>query len=168
MWDINHNFLPKNISKLLVGFDPLMDKIAEAAQQTAQIAQNYPPYNLKKTGDNTYVIEIAVAGFGKQDLEIELVDGKLIVKGNAKSGDESTEDGFFPKYLHQGLAMRPFTRSWTLADSVEIKSGDLANGILKIWLEAITPESKKVKIDIKDAASEQNDTEEYLAERKEK
>lgn len=172
MWDVNHNFLPKELKKLMVGFDPFVEKMAEAAQQATKLAQNYPPYNLKKTGENTFVIEIAVAGFGKQDLEVELVDGKLIVKGNAQSGDEATEDGLYPSYLHQGLAMRPFTRTWTLADTVEIKSGELVNGILKIWLEAITPESKKVKIDIKDGKDTEQDTEtstaEYLAERKEK
>lgn len=148
MWDVNHNFMPKSIDKLLIGFDPIVKKIAEAAEQSVKLAQNYPPYNIKKIDENRYVIEMAVAGFGKRDLEIELVDGKLIVKGNAEEGDESTPDGFFPTYLHQGLAMRPFTRIWTVADNVEIKSGELANGILKIWLEAFTPETKKVKINI--------------------
>lgn len=148
MWDINHNFMPKNIDKLLIGFDPIVKKIAEAAEQSVKLAQNYPPYNIKKVDENRYVIEMAVAGFGKRDLEIELVDGKLIVKGNTQEGDESTPNGFFPTYLHQGLAMRPFTRIWTVADNVEIKSGELANGILKIWLEALTPETKKVKINI--------------------
>lgn len=148
MWDVNHNFMPKSIDKLLIGFDPIVKKIAEAAEQSVKLAQNYPPYNIKKIDENRYVIEMAVAGFGKRDLEIELVDGKLIVKGNAQEGDESTSDGFFPTYLHQGLAMRPFTRIWTVADNVEIKSGELANGILKIWLEAFTPETKKVKINI--------------------
>lgn len=148
MWNVNHNFMPKSIDKLLIGFDPIVKKIAEAAEQSVKLAQNYPPYNIKKIDENRYVIEMAVAGFGKRDLEIELVDGKLIVKGNAEEGDESTPDGFFPTYLHQGLAMRSFTRIWTVADNVEIKSGELGNGILKIWLEALTPESKKVKIGI--------------------
>lgn len=148
MWDVNHNFMPKSLDKILIGFEPVVKKMAEAAEQTVKLAQNYPPYNLKKIDENRYVIEMAVAGFGKRDLEIELVDGKLIVKGNSEEGDESTPDGFFPTYLHQGLAMRPFTRIWTIADNVEIKSGELANGILKIWLEALTPETKKVKIDI--------------------
>ncbi len=148
MWDVNHNFMPKSIDRLLIGFDPVVKKIAEAAEQSVKLAQNYPPYNIKKIDENRYVIEMAVAGFGKRDLEIELVDGKLIVKGNAEEGDESTPDGFFPTYLHRGLGMRPFTRIWTVADNVEIKSGELVNGILKIWLEALTPESKKIKINI--------------------
>ena len=167
MWDLNHNFVPKELQKFLVGFDPVMKKIADTAEQTVKLAQNYPPYNIKKTGENTYVIELAVAGFAKQDIEVELVDGKLIVKGNTRQGDEATADGEYPSYLHHGLAMRPFTRCWTLADNVEIKSGELVNGILKIWLEALTPESKKVKIDIKDG-KENKSTAEYLAEREEK
>lgn len=151
MWDINHNFMPKGFDKFLIGFDPIVKKMAEAAEQTVKLAQNYPPYNIKKVDENRYVIEMAVAGFGKQDLDIELTDGKLVVKGNTAQGDESTPDGFFPSYLHQGLAMRPFTRTWTLADNVEIKGGELVNGILKIWLESFIPESKKVKIDITEA-----------------
>ena len=150
MWDLNHNFVPKEFQKFLIGFDPVMKKIADTAEQTVKLAQNYPPYNIKKTGENTFVIEMAVAGFCKQDIEVELIDGKLIVKGNTHQSDEANANGEYPTYLHQGLAMRPFTRSWTLADNVEIKSGELVNGILKIWLEALTPESKKVRIEISD------------------
>jgi molecular chaperone IbpA len=150
MWDLNENFVPKNLDKFLIGFDPIVKKMTEAADQTVKLSQNYPPYNIKKIDENRYVIEMAVAGFCKQDLEVELVDGKLVVKGTTQRGDESTDDGFYPTYIHQGLAMRPFTRAWTLADNVEIQSGELTNGILKIWLEALTPETKKVKIDIKE------------------
>lgn len=159
MWDINHNFMPKGFDKILIGFDPIVKKMAEAAEQTVKLAQNYPPYNIKKIDENRYVIEVAVAGFGKQDLDIELADGKLVVKGNTKSDEPSHDDKWDsperfaggwkgPQILYQGLAMRPFTRTWTLADNVEIKGGELVNGVLKIWLESFIPESKKVKIDI--------------------
>ena len=156
MWDFNHNLMPKELQKFLVGFDPVMKKIADTAEQSLKLAQNYPPYNIKQTGESTYVIEMAVAGFAKQDIEVELSDGKLVVKGNARQGDEATADGTYPAYLYHGLAMRPFTRCWTLADNIEIKSGELINGILKIWLEALTPESKKVKIEIKDNSTPQS------------
>jgi HSP20 family molecular chaperone IbpA len=142
----------KDFDRFFVGFDPLIKKMTEAAEQTVKLAQNYPPYNVKKIDDNKYVIEMAVAGFAKQDLEVELVDGKLIVRGNTHSGEPAEQDSkgewTWPQVLYQGLAMRPFTRTWNLADNVEIKGGELVNGILKIWLEAFTPETKKIKIDI--------------------
>lgn len=154
MWDINHKF--KDFDRFFVGFDPIMKKFSEAAEQTAKLATNYPPYNIKKIDENKYAIEMAVAGFSKQDLEVELVDGKLVIKGNVQSGEEAEKDSkgewTWPQFLYNGLAMRPFTRTFNLADNVEIKSGELVNGILKIWLEAITPEHKKVTIDIKDGS----------------
>lgn len=142
-WDFNHSF--KDFDRFFVGFDPLMKKLATAAEQTVKLAQNYPPYNIKKVDDNKYVIEMAVAGFGKQDLEMELVDDKLVIKGNSNVDTENE-----PEVLYQGLAMRPFTRQFTLADNVEIRGAQLLNGILRIGLEALVPETKKVKIDIDD------------------
>lgn len=152
MWNHSHSF--KDFDRFFVGFDPIVKKITEAAEQATKLASNYPPYNIKKVDENKYIIEMAVAGFAKQDLEVELVDGKLIVKGNIRQGEESEKDSSgewtWPQVLYQGLAQRPFTRTFNLADNVEIKSGELVNGILKIWLESITPESKKVTIDIND------------------
>ena len=174
MWDLNHNFVPKELQKFLVGFDPVMKKIADAAEQSVKLATNYPPYNLKKIDDNKYVIELAVAGFAKQDLEIEIVDDKLIIKGNTHAGEPAEQDSkgewTWPLVLHQGLAMRPFTRTFTLSDNVEIRGASLLNGILKIVLEAIIPEHKKSKkIDINDEeTSAAPSTAEYLAERKDK
>ena len=102
----------------------------------------YPPYNIKKTGDNTYVIEMAVAGFGRQDIELTLEDGVLSIKGELKT-DEKND------YLFKGIADRAFTRKFTLADTIEIKNADLLNGMLRIWLEKFIPEHKKPrKIDI--------------------
>ena len=174
MWDLNHNFVPKELQKFLVGFDPVMKKIADAAEQSAKLATNYPPYNLKKIDENKYTIELAVAGFGKQDLEIEIVDDKLIIKGNVQSGEPAEQDSkgdwAWPAILHQGLAMRPFTRTFTLSDNVEIRGASLLNGILKIVLEAIVPEHKKPKkVEIKDEeTTAAPSTAEFLAERKEK
>jgi len=152
-WDFNHSF--KDFDRFFVGFDPLMKKITEAAEQTAKLAQNYPPYNIKKVDDNRYVIEMAVAGFGKQDIELELADGKLVIKGNVGSGEPAEQDSkgewTWPQFIYQGLAMRPFTRQFTLADHVEIKGADLLNGILRVGLEYVIPEHKKPrKIDIAD------------------
>ena len=78
----------KDFDKFYVGFDDQYNRLAKMHDDITKNVPNYPPYNIKKTGENTYLIEIAVAGFGTQDIEIELNDGKLIVSGNAKS-DES-------------------------------------------------------------------------------
>ena len=98
---------------------------------------------------------MAVAGFGKQDIELELADGKLVIKGNVGSGEPAEQDSkgewTWPQFIYQGLAMRPFTRQFTLADHVEIKGADLLNGILRVGLEYVIPEHKKPrKIDIAD------------------
>lgn len=163
-WDFNHTF--KDLDRFFVGFDKVAEKMASVADQTAKLATNYPPYNIKKLDENKYAIEMAVAGFGKQDIELELVDDKLIVKGNTKTEEQETG----PHFLYQGLAMRPFTRTFNLADNVEIRGASLFNGILKIALEAIIPEHKKpkkIEIDDEETSAEPS-TAEYLAERKEK
>jgi molecular chaperone IbpA len=109
---------------------------------------NYPPYNIKKTGDNTYVIELAVAGFGRQDVEIELDDGKMIVRGKVDSGEPDDN------YLFKGIAARSFTRTFALEDQVEVKDAEMINGMLKVFLERIIPEHKKPKkIEVKEKAS---------------
>lgn len=147
MFDVNHKF--KDFDRFFVGFDPLVKKLTEAAEQTVKLAQNYPPYNIKKIDENKYTIEMAVAGFARQDIEIELADSKLIIKGNVHQGEPAEQDSkgewTWPSFVYQGLAMRPFTRQFTLADNVEIRGASLLNGILKIALESIVPEDKKPK-----------------------
>ena len=138
----------KDFDRFFVGFDKVADKMANIADQTAKLS-NYPPYNVKKVDENKYIVEMAVAGFGKQDIEIELADDKLIIKGSVESGEPAEQDTkgewTWPQVLYQGLAMRPFTRTFSLADNVEIRGAALLNGILKISLEAIVPEHKKPK-----------------------
>lgn len=122
-----------------VGFDQLVKSLTDFPK-----IPTYPPYNIKKTDENTYVIELAVAGFGKQDIELTLEKGTLTIKGNINQ--EET-----PDYLFKGIADRAFTRTFTLADTVEVKNADLINGMLKIWLERFIPESAKPKkIEIND------------------
>jgi molecular chaperone IbpA len=128
--------MPKQFNTT-VGFEPILKRLAEMSETMPKIP-TYPPYNIKKTGENTYVIEMAVAGFGKQDLELELQDGILTVKGSV-----TAEDG---EYIVKGIAERAFTRTFTLADAIEIKNADLVNGMLKIWLERFIPEEKKPKV----------------------
>jgi molecular chaperone IbpA len=149
MFKDNPFWKTNDFDRFYVGFDEVAKKLNAVADQAQAVAAKYPPYNLKKVDENKYTIELAVAGFAKQDLEIEIVEDKLIIKGNTTS-DEPAEQGSnevwgWPQMLHHGLAMRPFTRTFTLSDNVEIRGASLLNGILKIALEAIIPEHKKPK-----------------------
>lgn len=138
----------KDFDKLFVGFDDTYNRLAKVHDDLTKNIPNYPPYNIKKTEENTYVIEIAVAGFSKSEIEVEFADDKLIVRGNAK------EDNDTLAWLHKGIAARNFTRTFALDDHIEIKDASLLNGMLKIALEKIIPEHKKPKkIDVKSEES---------------
>jgi molecular chaperone IbpA len=132
--------LGKDFDKFFVGFDDQFNRLAKMHDDMTKHIPNYPPYNIKKTGDNTYSIEMAVAGFAKQNLDITIEDDKLIVKGFSQDDNEAAD-----KYLFQGIANRAFTRTFALSDQVEVQSADLINGMLKIALERIIPEHKKPK-----------------------
>jgi molecular chaperone IbpA len=104
----------------------------------SESATGYPPYNIRKDEENIYTIEMAVAGFSKEDLEAELKEGILTVRSK-----QDQDDG---EYLHRGIAKRAFSRSFTLSDDVVIKGADLINGMLTISLERIIPEEKKSRM----------------------
>ena len=143
--DVFGRDLFKDFDKLYVGFDDQFNRLAKIHDDLTKNIPNYPPYNIKKTGDNTYVIEIAVAGFARQDIEIELADGKMVVKGNVQS--QEADDNF----LFKGIANRAFTRTFALDDQIEVKDAEMFNGMLKVFLERIIPEHKKPKkIEVKD------------------
>jgi len=128
-----------------VGFEDTVKRLSELANTTLKAA-NYPPYDIVKVDDNKYVIEMAVAGFGKQNIEIELADSKLVISGKLDSDEKNLAN-----ILYKGIANRPFHRSFNLADTVEVEGAELVNGILKIWLENIIPDHKKSrKIEVKD------------------
>lgn len=134
----------KDFDRYFVGFDEQFNKLAKIHDDLTKNIPNYPPYNIKKTGENTYSIEIAIAGFGKQDVEIEFADNKLIVRGNIS---DNTDDN----YVFKGIANRAFTRSFALDDQIEVKDAEMINGMLRIFLEKIIPEHKKPKkIEVKD------------------
>ena len=138
-----------SFDKFFVGYEPMLKRFEEAQSTLAKVIPNYPPYNIVKVDENKYVIEMAVAGFGKNSLDLEFQDGTLVISGNSALNDEDNE------YLYKGIADRSFTRKFSLADTVEIKGADLVNGMLKVWLENIIPDSKKPKkIDITDSATE--------------
>ena len=148
--------------RYFVGADRVMKRLADIADQSSQMMPiKYPPYNIKKVDEDRYVIEMAVAGFGKSEIDIELQEGLLRITGKCES-PESTE------YLYKGIAERGFKREFSLADNVEVKSSSLANGMLKIFLEAFIPEEKKPKkIDIQDEEYP-SQAAEFLAEGKTK
>ena len=141
-----YKFTTDNFMKHFVGADKMIDTINKAQQMIANTVTNYPPYNIVKVDENKYVIEMAVAGFGTQNLDIEIQDKVLTIKGGV-SVDENNP----ANYIFKGIADRAFTRKFTLADTVEIKDAELINGMLKVWLENMIPEEKKArKVDIKD------------------
>jgi molecular chaperone IbpA len=142
-------FDSSNFDRFFIGADKLAKSLKEGSEWLANNAASYPPFNLKKVDDNKYMIEMAVAGFTKQDIELTLEDNKLVIKGNT-AGDTDAEK---PEYLHYGIANRAFTRRFTLADNVEIHNAELINGMLKVWLEHMIPEEKKPrKIEVKETA----------------
>lgn len=148
----------KDFDKFFVGFDDQFNRLSKMHDDLTKNIPNYPPYNIKKTGENTYAIELAVAGFGRQDIEIELADGKLIVKGNLS--DNSDEN-----FLFKGIANRAFTRTFALDDQIEVQDAEMLNGMLRIFLERIIPEHKKPKkIEVKDSDKSSKKKPELLTE----
>lgn len=152
VWKFDHHFADLDkYNKFFVGHDKFLKSMQDSIEHMSKTASNYPPFNLKKVDDNKYVVELAVAGFGKQDVELVLEGDKLVIKGNTTL-DTAINDGIDVTYLHKGIADRAFTRTFSLADNVVVKNAEMLNGILKIWLEHIIPEDKKPrKIDINDA-----------------
>jgi len=128
----------KDFDKFFVGYDQMFNQMAELSKTMT----NYPPYNVTKTDENTYVIEMALAGFGKSDIEITTEGDKLTIKGNAQNEETETEK------LYNGLALRPFTRLFTLNDQITVENAEMVNGLLKITLERLVPktETKKIKV----------------------
>jgi molecular chaperone IbpA len=122
-----------------IGFDRLFDELNRTFANSKNDG-NYPPYNIVSLSNDSFVIEVAVAGFGDSELDIELKDNVLTVKGERTKTDVQS-----PEYLHKGISDRNFTRSFTLADNVEVKAATVRNGILAVALERIVPEEQRPK-----------------------
>ena len=122
-----------------VGFDRMFDRLNDhyALHQTNT---GFPPYNIRKEGDYNFVIELALAGLTKEDLEVEVVEGTLVVRSVEKKKEEGGE------LLHRGISYRQFSRSWTLADDVVVNDAKMENGMLLIDLERVVPEEKKPRL----------------------
>jgi len=125
-----------------VGYDPLFERFERMIENdffnAPSYNTNYPPYNIMKTGDYTYDIELALAGFGKEDIDVSYEDSIVTVK-SVQQTKEDEDDGT----LYRGISKRHFTKSFTIADDVEVRGAELKDGLLKISLERIIPESKK-------------------------
>ena len=135
-----------NLYANMIGFDETIGMLKAAAQDVAKYAPTYPPYNIKQVKENKYVIEMAVAGFAKSDIEITMEGNKMVIKGSTKDDEDQT-------YLHKGIANRAFERAFTLKDTIEIKDAEMANGMLKVWLENMVKAQdaiKKIGIKTKD------------------
>ena len=137
------SFNTSNFDKFFVGADKMIQNLAKAHEAYSKAIPGYPPYNIVKTGDNKYCIEMAVAGWGKNNIDIEIDNGTLTIKGGLTVDDMAEETVNPVGYIYKGIADRAFTRKFQLADSVEIKNAELVNGMLKLWLENIIPENKK-------------------------
>jgi molecular chaperone IbpA len=129
--------LSAQIHRHAIGFDRLFDELGRTWANSAK-ADNYPPYNIIKVDENNWAIQVAVAGFGEDELDIERKDNVLYIKGERKVKDEQ-------EYIHRGISARAFTRTFTLNENVEVKGATVINGILAISLEHIVPEEQKPK-----------------------
>ena len=125
----------RDISPFAVGFDRTFNTLELLASSRAK-ETNYPPYNIRKISEDQYAIELAIAGFEDKDIDIELVEETLTIKGNRP---KEAGDGL----LHQGLAARDFVKKFVLSDDMEIKGAALSNGMLYVGLERIIPDEKK-------------------------
>ena len=147
------SFNSQNFDKFFVGADKVIQNLAKAHDAYAKAIPGYPPYNIVKVDEDKYVIEMAVAGFGKNNIDIELANNTLTVKGGLSVNDMADETVNPISYIYKGIADRSFARKFTLADTVEVKNAELINGMLKLWLENIIPDEKKPKkIDITEAS----------------
>lgn len=129
-------------SPFMLGFEEIertLDKIARTG------SDSYPPYNIEQTGDYSFRIVIAVAGFTMEDLSVQIEQNQLVIRGKRDSAREDAEK----TYLHRGIATRQFHRSFVLADDIEIEGASLENGLLSIGLKRIMPEITIQKIEIK-------------------
>ena len=134
---------PQDFNKALnsaVGFDSLIQRLFEASDVGEKGNSNYPPYNLSRDGE-TYILEMALAGFHQDQLEVKYEEGVLTV-GTTKGWEQDLDED---KYIHRGIAARTFTRKFTLSDDVVVKGADFKNGLLIITMERIVPDEKKAR-----------------------
>ena len=142
-----HLSIFNQLRPVTVGFDNIFDHVERMMDDDVFSVPtvNYPPYNIVKTGENTYDIEVALAGFSKNDIEVEYAENMLHIKSK-KVDEKDAKDGV----LHKGISKRYFSKTFTVADDVVVNGAELKDGLLKVSMERIIPEAKKPKtIEIK-------------------
>ena len=127
-----------------IGFDDMFDQFESMLDNGGLVQSNYPPYNIRKAGKDKYAIELAVAGFNKDDVEVEFEDNLLTVK--TKKVDKAVEKDKDGEIIHRGISQRSFSRSFTIADDVKVQGAELKDGLLTVSCEKIVPEQKKRKL----------------------
>ena len=120
---------------LTVGFDDIFDQLSSMSKYVNDIP-NYPPYNIKKVGKDKYQLDMALAGFSKDDVKVEVNDNTLTV--SASSSDKEDDS-----YVHKGIAKRAFKRQWTLVEHLEVQDAKLKDGVLTVDMKLNLPEEKK-------------------------
>jgi len=150
-------------NKYFLGFDDMFERLQDFGVSVQhEVAKNWPPFNIVKNKENSYTIEMAVAGFGSNDINVEMGDGTLTITGKMQSTDEKDTGN----YLFKGIAERSFTRKFSLADTVEVKNAELVNGMLKVYLDNLVPMAKAIKkIPILNGNGKTEDTRELLNEK---
>ena len=133
----NENF--NKLTPYAVGFDRMFDNLNRYVDNNQQ-SHGFPPYNIRKEGDYNYVIEMALAGFGKKDIEIEVSDGTLSVRSTKENETDNDSQ------LYRGISFRKFDRKFTLSEDIVVQDASLENGMLTINLERIVPEEKKPRL----------------------
>jgi molecular chaperone IbpA len=127
---------PAALSRALIGFDQVFDQLER--KFAGQLNNNYPPYNIIKTGDHSYEIQVAISGFDKSEITVEVDQDQLVITGHRSKDDDTDWE-----YLHRGLATRDFVKSLTLAEYMEVGEAVIKNGILTVHLKRIIPDSLK-------------------------
>ena len=120
-----------------VGFDSLFDKLFDVDNETS----SYPPYNISKSDNDNYIIEMALAGFNKNNIDIEISNGVLTIKSKSENNDQNKNT----KKIYQGISQRSFVRKFTLSDEILVKNAEMKDGMLIISLERLIPDHKKPK-----------------------
>ena len=121
-----------------LGFERFFDDVERLLSMDVQkVTQSFPPHNIIKLDETHYIVELAVAGFSKDEIEITAEDGTLTIKGEKKDKDIEVT------YLHRGIGTRSFTKQLTIADTVEVRGAEFKDGILRVGLENVIPEHKK-------------------------
>jgi len=126
-----------------VGFDSIFEEFDRMLESTERHNSNYPPYNIRKINENDYKIEVALAGYSKDDIELELKDSTLTVRNKAKEKIVNEDSN---GVIHKGISTRQFERAFTISEDIKVKNAELNNGLLNIDLERIVPEEKRARL----------------------